>query len=52
MMELEDCAFPLLAGMVVTDNPDIAFKDADAALLVGSAPWPWHGTQRSANGKR
>ncbi len=38
MMELEDCAFPLLAGMVVTDNPDIAFKDADAALLVGSRP--------------
>ncbi|ARO69085.1 malate dehydrogenase [Xylella fastidiosa subsp. pauca] len=38
MMELEDCAFPLLAGMVGTDNPDIAFKDADVALLVGSRP--------------
>ncbi|RYY80558.1 MAG: malate dehydrogenase [Moraxellaceae bacterium] len=38
MMELEDCAFPLLAGMVGTDDPKIAFKDADYALLVGSRP--------------
>ncbi len=38
MMELEDCAFPLLAGMVGTDEPDVAFKDADIALLVGARP--------------
>ena len=38
MMELEDCAFPLLAGMVGTDDPCIAFKDADIALLVGARP--------------
>ncbi len=38
MMELEDCAFPLLAGMVGTDDPRVAFKDADVALLVGAKP--------------
>ncbi|MBK9625164.1 MAG: malate dehydrogenase [Rhodocyclaceae bacterium] len=38
MMELDDCAFPLLAGMVGTDDPKVAFKDADYALLVGSKP--------------
>jgi malate dehydrogenase len=38
MMELEDCAFPLLAGMVGTDDPDVAFKDADVAMLVGARP--------------
>ena len=38
MMELEDCAFPLLAGMVGTDDPEVAFKDADIALLVGAMP--------------
>lgn len=38
MMELEDCAFPLLAGMVGTDDPEVAFKDADVALLVGAMP--------------
>jgi len=37
-MELEDCAFPLLAGVVQTDDPMIAFKDADVALLVGARP--------------
>ncbi|MBS3933636.1 MAG: malate dehydrogenase [Truepera sp.] len=37
-MELEDCAFPLLHSLVLTDNPDEAFKDADYALLVGSRP--------------
>lgn len=37
-MELEDCAFPLLAGMVQTDDPNVAFKDADYALLVGARP--------------
>jgi malate dehydrogenase len=38
MMELEDCAFPLLAGMVGTDDASVAFKDADVALLVGARP--------------
>ena len=38
MMELEDCAFPLLAGMVGTSDPMVAFKDADVALLVGAMP--------------
>ncbi|MDX2299789.1 MAG: malate dehydrogenase, partial [Xanthomonadaceae bacterium] len=38
MMELEDCAFPLLAGMVGTADPMVAFKDADVALLVGAMP--------------
>jgi len=37
-MELEDCAFPLLAGVVQTDDPKVAFKDADYALLVGAKP--------------
>ena len=38
MMELEDCAFPLLAGMQAHSDPMTAFKDADYALLVGSMP--------------
>ena len=38
MMELEDCAFPLLAGMQAYSDPMGAFKDADYALLVGSRP--------------
>ena len=37
-MELEDCAFPLLRGIVQADDPELAFKDADFALLVGSRP--------------
>ncbi len=37
-MELEDCAFPLLAGTVGTDDPDVAFGDAGVALLVGAMP--------------
>ncbi|MFT4825507.1 MAG: malate dehydrogenase [Halioglobus sp.] len=37
-MELEDCAFPLLAGVVCTDDPNTGFKDADYALLVGARP--------------
>jgi malate dehydrogenase len=37
-MELEDCAFPLVAGIVCTDQAEIAFKDADYALLVGARP--------------
>jgi malate dehydrogenase len=38
VMELDDCAFSTLAGVVATDNPDEAFKDADYALLVGARP--------------
>jgi malate dehydrogenase len=38
VMELDDCAFPLLAGVVTTDDPAVAFKDADYALLVGARP--------------
>ena len=37
-MELDDCAFPLLHGMVLTDTPDTGFKDANWCLLVGSKP--------------
>ena len=38
IMELEDCAFPLLADVVGTADPMVAFKDADVALLVGAMP--------------
>ena len=38
VMELEDCAFPLLAGVVISDDPNVAFKDADVAILVGARP--------------
>jgi len=37
-MELDDCAFPLLSGMVLTDQPEEAFAGAEVALLVGSRP--------------
>ena len=37
-MELDDCAFPLLAGVVGTDDANVAFADADVALLVGAMP--------------
>jgi len=37
-MELDDCAFPLLAGIVKTDDPHVAFGDAGVALLVGAMP--------------
>ena len=37
-MELDDCAFPLLHGIVCSDDPMVAFKDADYALLVGARP--------------
>ena len=37
-MELDDCAFPLLADVVCTDDADVAFGDADVALLVGAMP--------------
>jgi malate dehydrogenase len=38
MMELDDCAFPLLEGMVPTADPKVAFKDVHVALLVGARP--------------
>ena len=38
IMEINDCAFPLVQGIVATDDPNTAFKDADIALLVGSRP--------------
>jgi malate dehydrogenase len=38
VMELDDCAFPTLAGIVATDDPNEAFKDTDYALLVGARP--------------
>ena len=37
-MELDDCAFPLLKGIVMTDQPEIGFKDANWSLLVGAKP--------------
>lgn len=38
VMELNDCAFPLVHGVVTSDDPNVAFKDVDFALLVGSKP--------------
>src|ERR671922_649195 len=38
MMELDDCAFPLLHGMLPASDPMVAFKDVDVALLVGARP--------------
>ena len=38
VMEIDDCAFPLVAGFVLTDDVNVAFKDADYALLVGAKP--------------
>ncbi|MDE2055549.1 MAG: malate dehydrogenase, partial [Xanthomonadaceae bacterium] len=38
VMELDDCAFPLLADVVATDDANVAFKDVDYALLVGARP--------------
>ena len=38
VMELADCAYPLLQDVVVTDDPDVAFKDVDYAMLVGAKP--------------
>ncbi|WP_084961601.1 malate dehydrogenase [Thermoactinospora rubra] len=37
-MELEDCAFPLLSGIEITDDPNVAFNGANVALLVGAMP--------------
>ena len=38
VMELHDCAFPLVAGVVASDDPNVAFKDTDYAILVGARP--------------
>ena len=38
VMELKDCAFPTLHGVIATDDPNVAFKDVDYALLVGARP--------------
>ena len=38
VMELDDCAFETLAGVVASDDPNVAFKDSDYALLVGARP--------------
>jgi len=38
MMELDDCAFPLLQSMLASSDPKVAFRDADVALLVGARP--------------
>jgi malate dehydrogenase len=38
IMELDDCAFPLLAGVIATGDPNVAFKNADVCLLVGAKP--------------
>jgi len=38
MMELEDCAFPLLQQIIITDDPKVAFKDTEIAMLIGSRP--------------
>ena len=38
MMELDDCAFPLLAGMIPASDPKVGFKDVDFAILVGARP--------------
>jgi malate dehydrogenase len=48
MMELEDCAFPLLAGMEAHSDPMTAFKDTDYACWSGPSPRPGHGARRSA----
>src|SRR5690606_781667 len=37
-MEIDDCAFPLVQESIMSDDPDVAFRDADFALLVGAKP--------------
>jgi malate/lactate dehydrogenase len=37
-MELNDCSFPTLAGVICTDNQSVGFKDVDYALLIGAKP--------------
>ena len=52
-MELDDCAFPLLAGTVCTDDPNQAFDGVDYALIGGlAAPEQGHGAPRPAGGQR
>jgi len=49
-MELDDCAFPLLQGMVLTDDPKVGFGDANWCLLRCKAPWAGYGTRRLPEG--
>ena len=51
-MELDDCAFPLLASVDITDDPKLAFAGADIALLVGACPAAGMERSRSARGQR
>ena len=52
-MELDDCAFPLLAGIDISDDPNKAFDGVNVALLVGRAPaQPGHGALRPARRQR
>ena len=53
MMELDDCAFPLLQGMAAASDPMVAFKDVDIALLVGARPrGPGMESEGPAGGER
>lgn len=38
VLELNDCAYPLVDGIVATTDPEVGFKDADFAILVGARP--------------
>ncbi len=52
-MELDDCAFPLLAGIDISDDPEVAFDGANVCLLVGARPaLEGHGARRPARGQR
>src|SRR6478736_4199679 len=48
-MELDDCAFPLLSGITITDNPKTAFDGVNVALLVGARPRTLPTSPRSAS---
>ena len=53
IMEMQDCAFPLLADIFATDDPEVAFKDADIALLIGArrlAARQWRNFQSTRRG--
>lgn len=50
-MELNDCSFPTLAGVVCTDNQAVGFKDIDYALLVGAKPRGTKFYDRTRNGE-
>ena len=52
MMELDDCAFPLLHGMIPSADPMVAFKDVEVALLVGAPARAGNGAQGPAGSER